>query len=143
MRLQQALEKYIPLISNMLAPAFIFAVALYAFLIKGNLSDQTALIFHWGFYAFSFLAFMLMLNFNRSRLLFFMLSILLAYVVINYLKNKYNADFQENISYKNLCVLFPFNLLFFYLFQSRRFLSKTSLLFLALMATEYSVCEFL
>ena len=143
MHLQQTLEKYIPLIHNMLVPTAIFACALISFLLKGSLSNESALFYHWGFYTISFVCFILMLNFNRSRLLFFMIITTLSYVLINYIKNRFGTDFQNDINYQNLCVFLPFNLLFFYLIKSSRFISRTSLLFLVLVSLEYSIAEFL
>ena len=143
MRLQQVLEKYIPLVSNMLFPMLVFGVGLLAFLICRDLTYDAAKTFHYCFYFVSFVSLIILLNFNQSRPLFLMVFILISYVVINYLKKKLGVDFKESILFQNLSMLFPYNFLFFYIFPRHRFISKQSLFLLFFVLAEYSLCEFL
>lgn len=143
LRLQQTLEKYLPLIGNMLAPAFIFAGGLFSFLLYDGFTLNTSLNFHWTFYGLSLLSLIILLNFNQGKTLFFMAVVLLSYVLINYLKNRFGGEFFENVWYQNLVVLVPFNLLAFYLYPGRRFLSRHSLIILLSVMAEYSVAEFI
>lgn len=143
MRLQQTLEKYLPLISAMMFPASLFAVGLFCFLIKGNFEFDTAKIFHICFYIINFLSLVILLNFNRGRPLFFMTVIFISYVLLNYLKNKYGTDFKTTIWYQNLSILIPANLIFFYGYFIRRFFCRHSLFILLGLSAEYSIGEFL
>lgn len=143
MRLQQTLEKYLPLISGMLVPAAVFAYGLFAFLYDENFSDQSKMVFHGGFYLLGLVNFIVLLNFNLSRPLFFMISLVCGYVFVNYLKNRYGADFGENVWYRNLTVLLPANLLFFYLYPGKKFLSRRSLTTVLVLMAEYAIVEFL
>ena len=142
MRLHQILEKYIPLVSNMLFPLLVFSVGLLAFLISGGFAYDSAKILHWCFYLISFISLVTLLNFNQSRSLFLMAIILLSYVIINYLKKRLGIDFKTSILYQNLAMLLPFNFLFFYIFPKHRFISRQSLVLLFLILIEYSFCEF-
>ncbi len=143
MRLQQILEKYIPLVSNMLFPMFIFGIGLIAFLICDGFTYDTAKFFHICFYSISFISLVILLNFNQSRPLFFMTIILVGYVLINYLKNKYGVEFKSSVLFQNLKVIIPFNLLLFYIFPKHRFISRQSQLLLILLMFEYSFCVYL
>ena len=142
MRLHQILEKYIPLVSNMLFPLLVFSVGLLAFLISGGFAYDSAKILHWCFYLISFISLVTLLNFNQSRPLFLMAIILLSYVIINYLKKRLGIDFKTSILYQNLAMLLPFNFLFFYIFPKHRFISRQSLVLLFLILIEYIFCEF-
>lgn len=143
MRLQQTLEKYLPLIGNMLAPAFIFAGGLFCFLLYGSFDFSISLTFHWAYYSLCLLSLIILLNFNQSRPLFFLSAICLSYILINYLKNRFGAEFSQTVWFNNLIVLLPWNLLAFYLYPGRRFLSRRSLIFLLSIMAEYAAAEFL
>ena len=143
MRLQQVLEKYIPLIANMLVPASIFAEGLLSFLSMGGFSFETASIFHWAFYILSVLNLLILLNFIRGRLLFFMSVTVLAYILINYMKQRFGSGFSSEFWFWGIEVLTPLNLLVFYLFYDRRFLGKQSLFLLVGIVLQWMLLEFL
>lgn len=143
MQVQQVLEKYIPLVSNMLAASFIFATALLTFLVKENLDSSTAIFWHYSFYCLSLINIFVLLNFNRGDNLFICATILAFYVIINALKMSEGADFEQISAFQNLKALLPFNILIFYLFPTKKFVSKKSYLYLCGLFAEYTVCEFL
>ena len=143
MRLQQTLEKYLPLIGHMLVPAILFAAGLFCFLLQDGFNFDTAQIFHWGFYIISFISLIILLNFNRGRPLFFMMVIFLSYLLLNYLKNRFGADFKTTVWYQNLNVLTPINLIIFYGYFVRRFFGRPSLFILLALSVEYTLGEFL
>ena len=143
MRLQQTLERYLPLIGNMLFPAAVFAAGLLYFLSVGSFSFSSALFFHYAFYALSLVNILILLNFNRGRFLFFIVTTVLAYVLINYLKHRFGAGFSATFWYRGLEVLTPLNLLVFYRFNHRRFFGRWSLLMLVCLIIQYTAVEFL
>lgn len=143
MRLQQTLEKYLPLIGGMLVPAAVFAYGLFAFLYDENFSEHTKMLFHVGFYLLGLINFIVLLNFNLSRPLFFMITCICGYIFINYLKNRYDADFTESVWYQNLTVFLPANLVVFYLCSGKKFLSRYSLTAVLFLMAEYTAVEFL
>lgn len=143
MHLHQTLEKYLPLISNMLAPAAIFSIGLFSFLSSGEFEASTSSVFHWGFFAISFIGLVLLLNFNRGRPLFLMATIFLSYILLNYLKNRFGPELSSNVWYHNLSIFVPLNLLFFYGYFLKRFFGRPSLIILFALAFEYALGEFL
>ena len=143
MRLHQTLEKYLPLIGNMLFPAFIFSFGLFAFLSQGEFEFSTASVFHWSFYALSLAALVILLNFNQSRPLFFMITVFLGYLFLNYLKSRFGQEIKTTVWYDNLSVIIPTNLLFFYYYQQKRFFCYQSIVILIILALEYTIGEFL
>ena len=141
MRLHQTLEKYLPLISNMLVPAIIFSSGLFAFLSAGEFAHSTDLIFHWGFYVLSFTGLVVLLNFNRGRPLFMMTTVVLSYVLLNYLKHRFGAELKETVWFDNLSFFVPLNLLFFYGVFLKHFFGRSSLFILIALAVEYMLGE--
>lgn len=143
MRLQQTLEKYLPLIGGMLFPAVVFTAGTLSFLSDGNFSEHGKILLHAGFYFLCLADLILLLYFNRSKSLFFMVVVFLAYIGINYLKNSFETDFMQTVWYKNLRVFLPVNLLFFYIDSGKRFLSRRSLVTVLVLMLEFSIFEFL
>ena len=143
MRLQQKLEKYLPLISGMLIPVVFFSAAFLSFLAKEGLSYETAKIFHTGFYLISGVFLIFLININDGRPLFFSLILIVGYMLINYLKSVYGEQFKETIWYQNLSVLLPINLLIFYFYTPRRLISQKTFYLLLAIAGEYTCAEIL
>lgn len=141
MRIQQTLEKYVPLISNMILPAVIYAVSLMLFLIKEPFEIQTNIFLHYFFYFVSFAGLLIMLNFNINRHMFFMIGNLLCYVLINCLKREYGAVFRQSLWFDYLIILIPLNLILIYLYGSFRFISSKSLRFIMIILFEYGIVE--
>lgn len=135
------IEKTLPLIGNMLLPAFMFACALISFYIRGSYSNLTTTILHISFYLTGLSGFLTLLYFNRSKPIFMFLLIALSYVLINYLKRLYGAEYYHNPAYLGLCTFIPLNLLLLYFFPARSFFNKNNLWLLLAIFAQYSVVE--
>ncbi len=143
MRLQQILEKYLPLVGNMLIPVTIFAIGLLSYLADDGFSFDTAVVLHRCFYSLSLIALLILLNFNCGRPLFLITTITITYVLINYLKNRYASEAFSTVWFYNLEVLAPWNMLLFYLCSNHRFISRRSLLMIVVLIGEYTLAEIL
>ena len=141
MRIQQILEKYAPLISYMLAPAFIYAVGLLSFLSYDEYAPQFNNTFHILFYVLSVFSILILLNFNINRHLFLIVGSIFCYVFINCIKREYGADFNQTIWFNYLIILFPLNLIIFYFCGKFRFISSKSLKIVMMLLLEYGVVE--
>ena len=137
------IEKYINICGNMLLPCFLFALSLIAYLLSGGFDYGRALLYHRLFIGGSILIGMVLLYFNRGRLLFLTLSLFVAYIGLNFLKRGYIDETTAQIYYANLAVMLPLNCLFFYFYAPRRLLSLSALLCLLGLALEYILLEFL
>lgn len=127
----------------MLVPAIIYAVALFSFLVNNEFSDETNNIFHISFYVLSFISLIILLNFNINRHLFFTVCSVLTYILINCIKREYGDDYAQTVWFGYLIILFPLNLIIFYLFGKFCFISSKSLQFVMLLLLEYGVVELL
>lgn len=136
-------EKIIPLIIHMLFPAFLFGSCLLGFYLSAPFDSQTASGMHAFFYIFSFAAAIILLYFNLNKSLFFILSIALAYILINLFKNLYGEAYAETAAYQNLSTLLPINLIFFYFWPNRKFLSKDTVFLLLGFFAEFALAEHL
>ena len=141
MHLNQVLERYLPLISNMLFSAIVFAVGLFYFLLNDDISFERCTFFHWGFYSLAVLSLIIMLNFNRGKSLFLVVINIVSYVLLNYFKNLYGPLLQQSSWFQILNILFPLNILLFYLWQTTKFISSRSLMMLIVILAQYSVVE--
>lgn len=135
------IEKTLPLIGNMLLPAFMFACALFSFYINGSYSDFTITALHSGLYLTGLTGFLVLLYFNRSKPIFMFLLIVLSYILINYLKRLYGAEYCQTAAYLSLSTLIPLNMLLFYFFPARSFFNKKNLWLLLAVFAQYSVVE--
>ena len=77
------LEKFFPLLKNTALPALIFMIALLAFYGFQPMPVHTLHLLHGSFFVLAFLSVLVMLYFNRSRPVFTLLVMTLAYIVIN------------------------------------------------------------
>ncbi len=136
-------EKIIPLVAHMLLPAVLFGTALLWFCLGAPFSEGTLSGMHVFFYIFSFAGTIILLYFNLSKALFSILSIVVAYILINLLKSVGGETYAASAAYQNLSVLLPFNLLFFYFWPNRRFLSQNTVALLLGFFAEYAVAEHL
>ena len=137
------IEQFFPLIKNIFVPALLFGLALIFFYAFENFSIVTLQSLHISFYVISFAAFMTLLFFNQRKPVFYILMMVLSYVLINILKNKYNQDYTTTSYYISLCFFLPINLLGFYFIPNNRMLSKTNVYLLLLIFVQFSIGEFL
>ena len=122
-------------------PALIFAFAIIGFLSKQNYQESTISIFHWCFYILSFISLMILLYFNKSKPVFFVISITLSYILINYLKKTLGINFVDSEYYLKLSILLPVNLALFYFIPTGKLLNKQNLYFLFLLLIEVILIE--
>ncbi len=141
MRLHQTLEKYLPLIGNMLIPAAIFAYGLFDFLLQEEFDYADSQVCHGFFFGLAVVNFVILLYFNQGRLLFFNMVIVLSYILLNRLKVLFGSDYTNTAWFANLVFFLFLNMLIFYHIHSRKFLGKTSLLLLVLIIFEYIIAE--
>lgn len=137
------IEKTLPLIGNMLLPAFIFALALLSFYLQRNYSSAIAACFHIGFYLLGFSGFLALLYFNRSQPAFSLLLITLAYILINCFKHAEGDAFWHAPAYISLSTLLPLNLLFFYFWPPQHLLCRRNIWLLLVIFFQYALVEHL
>ena len=90
------MEKIFPLVKNLVAPALIFGCCLLAFYLNGSFADATNMTLHSLFYLLGFASFMVLLYFNQSKPAFFIICASLSYVLINFLKYKYQGEYTSS-----------------------------------------------
>ena len=137
------IEKTLPLIGNMLLPAFLFAFALLSFYLSTAFSDGIKAFLHISFYLLSFAGFLVLLYFNRSKPVFLFLIMVLAYTLINLLKHGLAEEYTQSAAYISLCSLVPLNLLFFCFWPSGQLLRKTNVWLLLGIFAQYALAEHL
>lgn len=135
------MEKVLPLTKNMYIPGLIFGVALLSFYIKETMAVPSMLTWHTGFYVLNFISMMILLYYNQSKGIFFILCATLGYILINFLKNKYGASYLSGTEYNNLCVLMPLNLALFYFLPNQRLMLKENVYLLLAIFIQYSIIE--
>lgn len=136
-------EKIFPLILHMLFPALLFGGCLLGFYLGAPFSSRTVSSMHVFFYVFSFAATIILLYFNLNKSLFFIFSLVIAYILVNLLKNLYGETFADTAAYQNLSVFLPANLLFFYFWPNHRFLSRDTVALLLGFFAEFALAEHL
>ena len=124
-------------------PASLFALALIFFYSTDELSVTTLYTLHAGIYLISFAGFLILLYFNQRKPAFYILMMLLSYVLINILKNKYNQDYATTSYYIGLCFFLPLNMLSFYFIPNSRLLCRSNVYLLLLIFVQFSIGEFL
>lgn len=137
------LEKYIDICGILLLPLAVFAIFLLYYLLYSNLGYDRALIYYVAFLGGNLVLLFLLLYFNQGRALFFSVSTLLAYLAINYLKHCNGSDYIDSAYYHNIIIMLPFNMLLFYLFYPKRFISTGSLLSFLFILSEYITLDIL
>ena len=137
------LEKFFPLLKNTALPALIFMIALLAFYGFQPMPVHTLHLLHGSFFVLAFLSVLVMLYFNRSRPVFTLLVMTLAYIIINLLKRRLGDDFITSPEYQNLTVLLPLNLLLFYFLPDGRLLCRRSIYKLLLIFVQFALVEHL
>ncbi len=131
----------LPLTAHSIIPCFIMGVAIVGYYLIEEISPLYMQTFHWNIYILGIFSMGILGYFNRNKPLFFILSILVAYLLINNIRRVDGAEFIYSFSYQNLCVLLPINLLVFYLLPKHRFLSKETLYMLVGFLLELSIMQ--
>ena len=141
MRLNFVLEKYLPLISGMLMPATVFAFCLFKFLGNDGVSHAVGEFCHWNIYIFGISTLLLQLYFNKGKGVFWIATTLLFYTLINYMKNAIGLTYYQYAPYQTIIAALPYNLLFFYIYNPRKIISRHSLLILIGILFEYGIID--
>ncbi len=135
------IKQGISLIKNTFIPALFFACGLLTFYGYVELSENTMLSLHYAFYILNFISFLILLYFNRRKPTFFILTVLLAYILINYIKRTSGEDYFATSSFTNLCFFVPLNLAFFYFYPPKRLLIKENVYLLLALFIQYTIAE--
>lgn len=134
-------EELISLIKNSFIPAIILGFGLLNFYARTEISETSQLTLHYVFYALSFTSFLILLYFNQSKPVFLILTILLSYILINYIKKSYGAEYLGSAAFVNLCFFAPINLAFFYFYPNHRLMTKENVYLLLGIFTQFAITE--
>ncbi len=140
-KINQYLEKIVPLMQNSLLPSALFAAAVWLFCAYGNFTPAINITLHSLFYSLVLAVFLILLYFNRSKPIFFLAVLTLGYIVINGVKNLYGVDYTASAAYQNLSLFLPLNLLFFFFWPDKRLLSRINVWILLALFTQYAIVE--
>lgn len=140
-KLSAYFERITPLVKNGFISAVLFAVSLLVFYLYGNFSPATNLTFHGLVYALSLAGFMILLYFNQSKPVFYIICSVLCYILINFLKNKLGSSYISAAGYQNLCFFAPLNFAVFFFWPNRRLLNRTNVFLLLALFIQYAAAE--
>lgn len=133
----------VPQIKNSLLPAFIFGCAFLGYFLYGEITLPARHNLHIIFWSSCLACLGILIYFNRRKPCFFMLTIMLAYILINLFKRQYSLDYLSSSGYINLCFFTPLNLGIFYFLRRRRLLDITNIWALIFIFLEFAVGEYL
>ena len=136
-------EKTLPLIKNIFIPAAVLTAAVLVFYGIPDLNRGTQLTLHTLFYLLTLLTFGIMLFFNQSKPVFFLLIIILDYALINHLKIAAPAAFADTALFADLGFFTPFYLLLFAFLPERHLLTRFNAGILLLVFAQFAVIEHL
>lgn len=132
-----------PQIKNSLLPALIFAYAFLGYFIYGEISSQTRINLHFIFWISNISCLGILVYFNRRKPCFFLLTIMLSYMLINWLKRRYSLDYLSSSGYINLCFFTPLNLAIFYFLPKQQLLKLNNIWALMFIFLEVACGEYL
>lgn len=134
-------EKILPLLKNTLLPALFFGAAVIGFYATNPLAGNGLLTLHSLFYVLCFASFLILLYFNTRKPVFFILTTLLSYILINYIKRNYGESFQTSTEYLHLCFFVPINLIVFYFLPEGKLLQKDNVWLLLTIFAQFAIAE--
>lgn len=137
------LEKILPSVKNIFIPAAVFMFAAFGFFSFEQFEPATNMTLHCLFYLTALGIFIVLLFYNLSKPIFFILCTVFCYILINYLKIKYGSDYISSSAYQNLCLLAPLNFAVFYFLPNRPLLKIRNVYILLAFFAEYAVGEYL
>jgi len=135
------LKQIVPLMQNSLLPAFFLCVALIFYFSLEPFDKSVLQFFHLGFFAVNFITICLLVYFNQSRPLFYILVMMLSYMLINYLKYQHGIIYYLTPGYFNLAFFAVAGLLFFYFLPNRRLCNKETVGFILIILAAFSLGE--
>lgn len=135
------LDRFFPLLKNTTLPAILFAVALLGFYLHQPVTEETLHYLHISFYGLGFLSFLILLYFNQNKPVFFILTLVISYILINLFKRNYTDEYILSPEYINLSILIPLNLLIFYFLPNKRLMTRHNVYLLLFILAEYTIAE--
>lgn len=141
LKLSISLEKILPLMKNAVLPALIFGTGVFYFYAYNPINSASLLTLHSLFYLLSMTAFMILLYFNQSKPVFFILTTILSYILINYFKRTFGADFRLSPEFLNLSFFIPLNLILFYFLPNKPLLRRENVYLLLLIFFQFALAE--
>lgn len=130
-----------PLVHNSIIPALIFGAALLGYYLYGDITVASMLTLHYAFYTLCAAATLILVYFNQRKPVFFILTILVSYVLINHFKKLYSMDYLSSPAYLNLCFFVPLNLALFYFYPPHRLLTRHTVYWLLFILAEFTLAE--
>lgn len=134
-------EKILPLLKNTLLPALLFGAAVIGFYAANPLAENGLLSLHSLFYVLCFTSFLILLYFDTRKPAFFILTTLLGYILINYIKKNSGESFQTSAEYLHLCFFVPINLMVFYFLPEGKLLQKDNVWLLLSVFAQFTIAE--
>ena len=133
----------LPQIHNSLLPALIFACAFLGYFLYGEIPLIIKNNLHMLFWSFSIASICVLVYFNRRKNLFFILTTIISYMIINNLRQKYSLDYLSSTGYINLCFFAPLNLLLFYFLPDFRLFKINNAYCLIFIFSQIAIGEYL
>lgn len=140
-KLSQLLENLLPLLKNIIIPALLTGGGLIYFLAYGSITEASQTTLHHIFYIAAFISFLILLYFNQNKAVFFILTMVVSYVLINHVKINAPNDYVHQTDYLNLLFFVPLNLLLFYFWPQEKLLSKKNVYLLLFIFAEFALGE--
>lgn len=107
-------------VKSSILPALLFAAALLFFFAQNPFEFGLSQVFHWLFLACCGFTLALLALSNRTKPFFSTLLGLICYLSVNWLKNRYGADYLNRPEFLCLCFIFPLNFVVFYFLPQQR-----------------------
>lgn len=126
---------------NTILPALIFGAGVFGFYAYNPIEEASLLTLHSLFYVLSFASFAILLYFNKTKPVFFILIMVLSYILINYLKKIYGTDYQTSAEFLNLSFFVPVNLIIFYFLPAHHLLKKRNVYLLLGIFFQFALAE--
>ena len=137
------IKQILPLMKNSLLPVLFLYGALCSYLIMAPFNQEWLKFLHIGFFTLCISSICVLLYFNYNRPLFFIISMLISYCLINYLKYTHGIIYNLSSDYNNLVFFSVSCLLFFYFLPNRPLLSKETIQFIIIVFIALALGEHL
>lgn len=125
----------------MFLPALLSGAAIIYFFAKGGIPHTSQLTLHHLFYAVSFISFLILLYFRKGVAVFFILTTVISYALINYIKISTPQDYLHSPAFVNLSFFIPLNLILFYFWPQKQLLCKQNTYLLLAVFFQYAIGE--
>lgn len=135
------LKQILPLMKNSLLPALLLGAALAAYFTLAPFDEKGQQFLHFGFFIITLVSAGILIYFNRNRPLFFVITILIGYCLINYLKFRHGIIYNLTPDYYNLCFFTAVCLMFFYFLPNRPLISSDTVNFIIIIFAALALGE--